>query len=522
MSEESEDGQPPAKLPKDNTKAMTCDEAIQYWRGYLRAHFNGPDEQIDAGIYAALRTMQTERSSQKVAQAALAACRRWKAAQQSQAQNERDKVVEQWYAWARQRFEGPPERIEAVVLAALDAMKLKSATSQQAAEAAIQAGQAWRPKQDDVPGAISDRPPPEAVSQWRAFLKANVNGPDAQIDAGISAAQVAMREGRSREQVAIAAFAACSRWRAAEEASDDQAAEAGARAAARWQDQSTPSAGKESSKLDFTTTSVAASVPTPKKVDVKQIALLSLSTVVLAYLFLLARSYNELLIQIGILSLLVYVWLRRSRGTFVATFSAALICDALFAVYHGVRPEHVLPFLLASGGALAWAWRGKSAAAASPRPGATSSPGNSNGQPAREFGNADRGFIAGLMYADAPTLIYGGRNPLYHTAQTVTFAVRRAGMGSNGRPLPPISVRWHGWKIEGALEEGDEVRFTEPPVEHRVNSPSVLYNLTRDSQVHMLPLSANPALKRAKLRYWSIIAVTVMAFFAIVAILSVH
>jgi len=126
------------------------------------------------------------------------------------------------------------------------------------------------------------------------------------------------------------------------------------------------------------------------------------------------------------------------------------------------------------------------------------------------FSPLAKGVVVGLMYSGAQVAVMRGRSgSVMHGALAASFSVRRSGNGPNGRPLPAISVRWQGWKIAGALEDGDEVAFFETPKENFVNSPAKMYNLSKKCDLRMLPITNDPSYKRKK-AFWILIILAVV------------
>lgn len=114
------------------------------------------------------------------------------------------------------------------------------------------------------------------------------------------------------------------------------------------------------------------------------------------------------------------------------------------------------------------------------------------------------GVVRGLLRRDQPTPLWSfgvasvlggvvtgpaiGLIRLFTVPMAVvTFSVQRQGTRPDGKSQPSIAISWQGWKLNGTLEEGDEVVFYKAPRPFQINTPIALFNKSRGKVISMLP-----------------------------------
>ena len=108
-------------------------------------------------------------------------------------------------------------------------------------------------------------------------------------------------------------------------------------------------------------------------------------------------------------------------------------------------------------------------------------------------GGESRGIVYGYMRRSEPVSL--GADPLRRGRSVSmnkvvwTFAIKREGKGSNGRPLSPIQIRMEGAAVSGALEDGDLVELPRPPIAAQINAYQSVRNLSKSVDVVAQPIA---------------------------------
>mgnify|MGYP000941282199 CR=1 FL=1 len=222
------------------------------------------------------------------------------------------------------------------------------------------------------------------------------------------------------------------------------------------------------------------------------------------YIILIGIDFNAWIIWLAGVGLLGWSLISRSRisalSTVAASIFAAIVSPQIFS---GIPLALTVTVLALLGASFCWMIINKAGRKSSSIEPTVDQPAVTTENHSRRSTYVDRGIVGGLMYTRT------------HPTLTVSFVVRRYGTGSKGQPLPIISVRWQGWKLEGSIEEGDEVAFHNAPAEYQINSPKAIFNLTQQGDVRMLPLSEDPDFRFQNAVQ---IALKLFAFFAVIAL----
>ncbi|NUQ30410.1 MAG: hypothetical protein HOQ35_18095 [Acidobacteriaceae bacterium] len=172
------------------------------------------------------------------------------------------------------------------------------------------------------------------------------------------------------------------------------------------------------------------------------------------------------------------------RSLKTGSLSQELVAYAAFLRALELGQDHVTASEAARKKALQWA----------PPKGATTA---ANGP---HNGGELRGIVYGYMrrselHSLGPDPLRRGRFRNVNKA-VWTFALKREGIGGNGRPLSPIQVRMEGASVTGALEDGDLIELPGTPVAAEVNIFAQVRNLSKGVEIVAAPVQESKEYKK--------------------------